>query len=113
MLAKHAELDRIRPFTPPIQDRNVSDDDARSDSVRMETCTIEVTLMRAVTGENLTHVTLKMPRHRISILSALIAMGAEFEDRDKGYKYIFCLANGETVICNGNEYNKLAWYVKN
>ena len=69
-------------------------------------------LIRAMTGDNLTHVTLKMPRDRIYSLCALIVVGADFEDRDKDYKYISCLANGETVICSGSEYNKLAWYVK-
>jgi len=41
-----------------------------------------------------------------------MSMGAEFEAPDKYYKYIFRLANGESVICNGNEYNKLALYVE-
>ena len=112
MFAQHAELDRLRPPTPPLQDGGVSDDSTDSYSARVYSSTIEVTLIRAMTGESLAHNTLRMPRDRICSLASLMSIGAEFEDPDKYYMYIFLLANGESVICNGNEYNKLAMYLR-
>ena len=75
MLRWHEEADAARaPTTPP---GTVSDDDQLEDE---DNFLIEVTLIRAFSGEQLDYKIYRMPEDNICALGSLIALGQLHED---------------------------------
>ncbi len=105
MLRWHEEADAARaPTTPP---GTVSDDDQLEDEDKF---LIEVTLIRAFSGEQLDHKVYRMPEDNSCSLGSLIALGKPYEDPGEDYLYVFALQDKWTITCNHHVFHKLRQY---
>ena len=41
-----------------------------------------------------------------------MGMGTEHEKKGRNYKYVFCLADGENIVCNDKPHDKILWYAR-
>ena len=93
-----------------------SDDSDTADSEE-DVLYIEITLRRAVSGEQLGHpqvINNARSRNRVMSLGSLMVMGRDYEEyRNNVYSYFFEIDDGErrTVDCAAHVYDKVIDYV--